>query len=92
MRSLVLFFYNSSSERIISGLKNPSGFLNRKDFKSAPILNSPLLIKTAIAIILTLMGGMKTVIRTDFILFLVIVTAARITIVSIGNDLPDFNQ
>lgn len=37
-------------------------------------------------------GGMKTVIWTDFILFLVIVTGARITIVSIGNDLPNFNK
>ena len=52
-----------------------------------PIANS-ILVMAVVAILWTLMGGVTTVIWTDFILFLVIITGAVITIVSIGINIP----
>jgi len=52
-----------------------------------PIANS-IIIMAIVAILWTLMGGVATVIWTDFILFLVIIAGVVITIVSINMNLP----
>jgi len=52
-----------------------------------PIANS-ILIMAIVAVIWTLMGGVTTVIWTDFILFLVIITGIVIIIIMLTNDLP----
>ena len=51
-------------------------------------IEQSILIMTVVAILWTLLGGMTTVIWTDFILFLIIIAGVIITIVSIGVELP----